>query len=136
MAALRPTPCEGHETGRRSESFTALSWGDVNLEGRTITWRRELDKKGNLWVTAMSEALEDMFRARLRRLVSPPRPTDAIWPVTPPRLVRPKLRGRGLMAERLVEYAKREAEWQARVEAAREARRGTPITPHFRVASA
>jgi integrase len=42
------------ETGRRSNSVRQLRWEDVDMEARTVTWRREMDKARRESVTPLS----------------------------------------------------------------------------------
>ena len=54
-----------HETGHRIGAIRRLQWSDIDVEGRTIRWRREHDKTGYEHRTPMTaEALEVLEEAR------------------------------------------------------------------------
>jgi hypothetical protein len=120
----------GHETGRRGDSFMRWLWGDLDLAA-TVIWRRELDKQAEPSITPLSSGAVAMLAARCDGLARPPRLTDAVFPATPSRIVRPTLRRQHPTGAVLAEHEGREAVWRERVRAVRENTRGIPIDPAF-----
>ena len=116
-------------TGRRLGAIRQLRWEDVDLNGSTIRWRAETDKKGKEWVIPIPSSLcEELktFRVKMGGLFGGlifPSASDSLKPVT-----RDSFGHWLLLAERKAKLPKLDGSlWHAYRRAWATSRKGLPV---------